>query len=1057
MPDQNFIIYKSSAGSGKTYTLAKSYLKLALAHKGRFKRVLGVTFTNKATEEMKQRIIKFLTLLKEGKEPALAAELCEDLGIDEATLKKKASFTLSDILHDYSRFAVVTIDSFFYQVIRSFAREMGLQGNFSIDLETDVAMQEVIDRMLSEIGEEEHKQLRNWLTQFAEERVEEGTSWDFRRDIATLAGEVLKDEFKAIAGKLTDLAEHPERLLSLKKALDSTQYAFENRIKTICKTAFAALEQHGLSVDSFKRKSSGPAGLFVKFHKQEFEITDTRRAAADNLDAWVNKKDEQKELLEQSLTDKILPLYNELIDFYDNKHVDYYSAVEVKRYFYTFGILTYITRYLQVYRDENDVMLISDLPDFLSKIIADSDTPYIYEKVGSRFDHYLIDEFQDTSTFQWNNFKPLVKNATDQGQFSMVVGDAKQSIYRFRGGDWRLLQHQVKYDIGEAMAEEANLDMNWRSSANIVAFNNSLFQQLQPLMEGNYFKDPSDELKQAMGDVFSTFQDAVQRLPEGKDKDEGLVELSFLKDEKDAEEKFADLAIEYTIQKVEEMQEQGYELRDMAILVRTSREGRDVAKAFIERSNSDLAKPGMHYDVVSKEALFLTSSHVVQFIISVIKWLHDEKNQIELANWYATYAKYLTEEEVNESNLYLDLSQWQKNVPPEFIKKRNQLKSLPLYELVEELCRIFGLSRIREEYTYLQGFQDAVLDYSKNERGDIASFLLWWEEVRKNRSIIISDDNNAVKIITMHKSKGLEFPVVIIPFMNWSLDKQNNLADKILWCEGVSQAPFNEMPIIPLRYGSALENTHWADEYYKEKLRNLLDSLNLLYVALTRPEKALFMASSVGKLDKLNNISDLMLELVNFNKEWNTENGPWDEENQRLRIGTLPPPKKETSGGQEIALKNYFSHNWRTKVHLQMKDAVEQSEKYFNEKALLGITLHELLSRVRYAEDAKQFAKHKLFSEVNNTVATLADYFGHDWEVQTEVPILLPSGDFKRIDRINSKADKIVLIDYKTGSPRNSDQKQMRGYLSIMKEIRDLPIEGLLLYLENQEIVKVEA
>ncbi|MEQ9167068.1 MAG: UvrD-helicase domain-containing protein, partial [Fulvivirga sp.] len=409
MLQKPFSIYRSSAGSGKTYTLAKSYLKLALANKGKFRRILGVTFTNKATEEMKQRIIKFLTLLKAGEEKGLAQELCAELDIDEFTLKRRAKEVLSEILHNYSRFSIVTIDSFFHQVIRSFAREMGLQGTFSIDLDTDSVMQQVIDRMLSEIGDDEHKEIKSWLTQYAEENVEEGESWDFRKDIGKLAKEVLKEDFKHFSNRIIGLADNPKQLLDIKKQLDSIQFGFEKQLKTISRDVLAYLESKGLSAESFKGKSRSPAGLFIKFEKLEFDITDSRRAAADNLEAWITKTDKQKDLLENVLSEFVLHKYNELIDYYDTGYQEYYSAIEVKRYFYTFGILSYINKYLQVYRDENDVMLISDLLDFLNKIISDSDTPYIYEKVGSRFDHYLIDEFQDTSSYQWNNFKPLVK------------------------------------------------------------------------------------------------------------------------------------------------------------------------------------------------------------------------------------------------------------------------------------------------------------------------------------------------------------------------------------------------------------------------------------------------------------------------------------------------------------------------------------------------------------------------------------------------------------------------------------------------------------------------
>ena len=1046
---QPFLIYRSSAGSGKTYTLAKSYLKLALAGKNRFRRILGVTFTNKATEEMKQRIIKFLTLLKEGKEPTLAKELSDELGIDESVLERRAADVLSEILHNYSRFSVVTIDSFFHQVIRSFAREMGLQGTFTIDLDTDKVMQEVIDRMLSEIGDEEHKEIKSWLTQFAEEKVEEGTSWDFRKDISTLAKEVLKDDFKGFSEKINEAANSPEELSKIKKQLDAVQLTFENNIKQICQDAFDYIENKGLDIGSFSRGKGGPAGLFIKLSELSFEISDTRRAAADNLDAWITKSTNQRDLLEQVLGDFILQKYNELIDYFDANFIEYQSAIEVKRYFYTFGILSYINRYLQIYRDENEVMLISDLPDFLNKIISDSDTPFIYEKVGSRFDHYLIDEFQDTSSYQWNNFKPLVKNATDQGQFCMVVGDAKQSIYRFRGGDWKLLQHQVKYDIGEVMTNEQNLDTNWRSSANIIDFNNDIFERLKLLMQQNYIPNASDEIGELMNEVLSSFNESFQKLPEHKPKDQGLVELSFLEVEKDADEKYRDLAIEYTISKVEQLQEAGYELRDIAILTRTSREGKDVARAFIERGNSELARPNLKYDVVSKEALYLTSSHVVQFIISVIKWLHDEKNAIELAHWYSTYQKYVVSNHENESELYLHLENWDKNVPEEFINKRHQLKSLPLYELVEELCRIFNLSKIKEEYTYLQGFQDAVLEYSKNERGDIASFLIWWEDIRKTRSIIISDDNNAAKILTIHKSKGLEFPVVIIPFLNWSLDVQNYNIDNILWCESVNKEPFNQIPMVPLKYTSALEKTYWANDYHREKLKNLLDNLNILYVAMTRPEAVLYMASPLPTKDALNKINDLMLKLVK------SESG-WNEENNTYTLGRLPAPIKKEITNAEVQLNDYSSHNWRSKVHLQMRDAAAQKEDQFDDAKAFGIKMHDMLSQIHYENDLKKFEKNDHTADLAKTVQTLSDYFSESWQVKTEVPVLLPNGEQRRIDRMNISDKAVVLIDYKTGTPRDKDIIQMKEYMRIIEQMVALQVKGMLLYLEDQHIVNVE-
>ncbi|MTI41227.1 UvrD-helicase domain-containing protein [Fulvivirga lutimaris] len=1049
MLQKPFSIYRSSAGSGKTYTLAKSYLKLALMGKGKFRRILGVTFTNKATEEMKQRIIKFLTLLKADEEKGLTQELCAELDINESTLKRRSSEVLSEILHNYSRFSVVTIDSFFHQVIRSFAREMGLQGTFSIDLDTDSVMQQVIDRMLSEIGDDEHKEIKSWLTQYAEENVEEGESWDFRKDIGKLAKEVLKDNFKQFSDRIVGLADNPKQLLDIKKQLDVIQFDFENSIKSICLEAIQYIENKGLEIKSFSRGTGGPAGLFSKLLKFEWEITDPRRAAADNFDAWITKTNTQRDFLEQVLGDFILPKYNELIDFFDNNFIHYQSALEVKRYFYTFGILSYINKYLQVYRDENDVMLISDLPDFLNKIISDSDTPYIYEKVGSRFDNYLIDEFQDTSSYQWNNFKPLVKNATDQGQFCMVVGDAKQSIYRFRGGDWKLLQHQVKHDIGEVLTIENNLDTNWRSSANVIDFNNDIFERLKPLIQHTYIDNPSELIAAKMEEVLGSFNESFQKLPEHKAKDQGLVELKFIEVERGAEEGFKDLSIEYTIQKVEELQQAGYELRDIAILTRTTQEGKNIARAFIEHSTSEKAIAGLRYDVVSKEALYLTTSHVVQFIISVIKWLHDEKNKIELAHWFSTYLKYLKKSVDDESELYFQLNNWAENVPTDFVKLRHQLKSLPLYELVEELCRIFELSKVKEEYTYLQGFQDAVLEYSKNERGDIAAFLIWWEDVRKNRSIIVSDENNAVKVLTIHKSKGLEFPVVIIPFLSWSLDKQNNAVDSIMWCETIDKPPFNLMPMVPLKYATALQNTYWADEYHHEKLKNLLDNLNVLYVAVTRPESALYITAPKGKEGSLGRVNELLYSLVKGQEQW-------DVETQKYTLGRLPDPIKSGRKSNEVTLKDYSSHSWRSKVRLQMRDSANQNKEHFNEAAAYGIKLHDALSKIRNADQIDQFKEHPLFSDLNKTVLALSEYFDKSWEIRTEVPVLLPNGDMRRIDRLNQRDNKVVLIDYKTGSERDKDKSQMQEYMRLVSQMIKKPVEGLLFYLESQEILKVE-
>ena len=371
-------------------------------------------------------------------------------------------------------------------------------------------------------------------------------------------------------------------------------------------------------------------------------------------------------------------------------------------------------------------MLIADLPDFLRQIIHDSETPYIYEKIGSIFSHYLIDEFQDTSVFQWNNFKPLVKNSTDEGEFSMIVGDVKQSIYRFRGGDWELFQHRVKSEIGDYHVKEDTLAVNYRSSARLVKFNN-LFFQLAQNQANDFFTTmasdiPDQEAQQEtlarLENVFSAYSDVAQELPSGKDPDQGEINISFIEDE-DLDGGWTEEAIRQTIRQVEHYQRQGYELRDMAILTRYAREGKKVADAFIAHRNSPEANPDLRYEVVSSEALYLTSSHLVRFIVSLVEWMNDESNTIVLSQWLYEYRHYIKgdSDAGSQSKLFANIQGWKEKVPPEFVRQKNYLKTLPLYELVENIIRIFELDGKVEEFTYLQGFQDAVLDYTKNERG----------------------------------------------------------------------------------------------------------------------------------------------------------------------------------------------------------------------------------------------------------------------------------------------------------------------------------------------------
>ena len=797
-----FHIYRSSAGSGKTYTLTKEYLKIALQRPNAFRHILGVTFTNKATEEMKHRILTVLREMSMHQKPAIQKDLTEALKITDSQIEKIAETTLSDILHQYGRFSIVTIDSFFHQVIRSFAKEMGLQGSFSIDLELSKVMSSVVDNMLMEVGDDNKKALKKWLTSFAEERVENGQSWDVRKEIHSLSEEVLSDGFKPYATAVLALGKDPKFFIDIKKHLDSIIRNYEQTVKTISEKAIKLMEDNGIDPADFKGgKTQSPALLFTRV-LHTFEVSEAQKNKAGRHDQWIKAKDPKTDQLETVMSLGIANHYDQIVYFLDDNLMAYESAKEVRKYIYTYGILSEINRKIQDYRDENDIMLITDLPDFLHQIINDSETPYIYEKVGSMFENYLIDEFQDTSSYQWENFKPLVKNTSDEGQFSMVVGDVKQSIYRWRGGDWQLLQNQVRQDIGDYHVHEDNLATNWRSAPMLVSFNNAFFEAGIGYSR-KYFNQTLDSVQDEgyrllissrIEEVLSTYADVRQDVPIFKNKKEGYVKICFYEDgkgheqnsvdtEEDADGDWADAAITETIDAVEVAQKNGYMLRDIAILTRNKRHGKQIANAFMSYKSSLAANPNMLYDVVSSEALYLTSSHLVRFSISLIKWLNDEANTIVLAEWLFEYERYILASKKSETAIFSSKENWQDVVPQAFAQQKDYLKTLPLYELVEHLIHIFELNKIKDELIYLQAFQDAILDYAKNERGDIPSFLEWWETVKDKKTIQVSDENNAIKIMTIHKSKGLEFPVVIIPFLDWELDHNANNAN-ILWCKG---------------------------------------------------------------------------------------------------------------------------------------------------------------------------------------------------------------------------------------------------------------------------------
>lgn len=696
-------------------------------------------------------------------------------------------------------------------------------------------------------------------------------------------------------------------------------------------------------------------------------------------------------------------------------------------------------------------MLLADAPKFLNGVINNSDTPFIYEKVGSYFKHYLIDEFQDTSGFQWKNFFPLLKDAIDQNQSSMVVGDVKQSIYRWRGGDQQLLQDQVQLAMGKEATAVQGLMTNWRSAEELVNFNNSIFEKASTIV--------SDTTGQLMAtNAFADVKQQTVRFP-GK----GYVEINFV-EKPDDEEDWSAEVMRKLPELVETLQDKGIKLKDVAILVRKNEEGQRVATELLQYKNNH-AKPGYRYDVVSNESLRLDTAASVNLLLSALKYLHNPTDAIVRGQLAFEVAKG---KQLETIFYQAGMRQMDQLLPTEFLNQTGWLNKLSVFELTEELIRMFDLGKETGELTYLQAFQDLVLEFSAMEKNDLASFLEWWENMKGKKSIQVAGNVDAIKVLTIHKAKGLQFKYVIIPFLNWKL---NHEITPLLWVQS-DKPPFDKMGYLAVRYSSSLEGTYFNEAYKTEFSKAYLDNLNLLYVSFTRAEEGLIAFASKPKATpqaKLGTVGDLVHDCI-VKEPMLAEKFDGDQ----LRIGAIELLSMEKEANEYLSesLKQYASYDWRQKLVIKREGAEFFEESISEKRASInyGILLHRLLAHVKYKSEAENVLNElhiqNAFTEEERIVLAealkkmmdhevVSGWFAPSWEVRTEVPVLIPGGKQSRIDRVMIGKKNTVIIDYKTGAKKEQDRRQVEGYSGLLTQMGYPNVEGYLLYLDELEVVEV--
>ncbi len=1042
----SFVVYKSSAGSGKTYTLVKEYLKIALQSSSpfTFKSILAITFTNKAATEMKERVISSLAMLsKQENEEGFDAKYFND--IQKATqlppheLRIRAQNTFEALLHNYSDFAISTIDSFVHRVVRAFAFDLGIPLSFNVELDSDKLLEYAIDELISRAGTD--PLLTRALVDFTENRTDEERSWRIENELKKFAASLLNPEGKMNAQKLRDLTVHD--ILESKKVIDTYIHTFKNSLITIGINATQIIEEYDIPDEAFAQGKQGVASYFKNLKKGK---TDSFSPKSKTL--YVLEKNKWNSAAGEKYLDSINAaqpqleiLLRQAIKIVDEGHERFLYYGLLNKSIFSLALLNELQKIIDEYRNETGTVHISEFDERLGQVVQNEPAPYVYERLGEKYKYFLIDEFQDTSTMQWQNLLPLIENALASGNFNMVVGDGKQAIYRWRGGDVEqfanlpLLNNKDQNELVEERQEALirnfiakNLDTNFRSKKEIVDFNNRFFefasQRLHPKHQTIYHEQSQ---------LFD------------ENKSGGVVHFEFLPDkiaEESEEQTYNELYCRKILELINYLQTEGYKPSDIAVLVRKNFSGIEVAQYLSENG----------IPVLSNESLLLVKSPNINILIAFLKRFVNPTDTIATATLLENLMsrKGLAEEinvvlqkiKAGETTAINEL----RILTPEILSPK--LKGLSLYELVEEAARIIGLTNAPD--AYLQQFFDIVLKFMADNGNSPAAFLEWWYEDSYKLSVSVPDDANAVRVMSIHKSKGLQFPVVIFSHANWR--EQNK--DDYEWIQNEDENLPN-LPVAIVPFEKAMKDTRLAELLEEEELKRQLDTLNMLYVAMTRPEERLYVISTLP--------GGYNGTVSAYFKDFLVAEGEWEEGKLIYQTDNIPAPPviKNKKESNTVKLDRVISGHWDDKIiiSIQAKKVWDMGE---TPQITYGKLVHQLLAWVNTPADLEQAITRALEDglmleadapEVRSRLQTIFDdtanhpLFTTDAKVWIEREILLPGGKSYRPDRVVQLENKVVIADYKTGQPDIAHEAQIATYANTLMQMGYENVETKLIYL----------
>ena len=1056
------LVYKASAGSGKTFTLAVEYIKHLIRNPHAYRHILAVTFTNKATTEMKERILgQLLGLWMNDKDSSpYMSKLTDELQMDKKSIQEAAGKALKLIIHDYSRFRVETIDSFFQSVMRNLSRELELGANLTVELDNTTALSEAVDSMIEKLNR--NSPVLYWLLDYIEERIQEDKQWKVANEIKDFGKNIFNEEYIEKGKELRKTLEDKDCIKNYRYTLKALEEEAFEQMKGFGEQFFGILEINGLSVDDLNRKKNGIASYFNKLMEGKTSDDIRNQTVEKHLESaenWATKTCSNRDAVIALANSELIPLLMEAEKFRNKNNIIINSCQLSLRHVNNIRLLTSIDEEVRQLNYENNRFLLADTNALLHNIVREGDPSFVFEKIGTNIRNVMIDEFQDTSRMQWDNFKLLLLEGLSQGADSLIVGDVKQSIYRWRNGDWNIL-NGLKKQLGVFPIQEKTLKANRRSEANIVQFNNEIFTSACQILNDIHRQEQGEECE----DLKDAYKDVTQEIcrEEGK----GSVKITFLTEKENIN--YQEDTLENLVQEVENMKSQGVQINDMAILVRKNNQIPLIASYFNKHTP---------YRIVSDEAFRLDASIAICMLMDALRYLVDGENRIAQAQLAVSY-----QNEVLQKNLDLNsilLGNLNDCLPTAFVNKLDELQLMPLYELLEKLFNIFQLSLLKEQDAYLFAFYDHVNDYLQKNSSELTSFINYWDE-KLCWKPIPSGEINGIRILSIHKSKGLEFHTVFLPFCDWKLENERT---SYIWCSP-QEAPFNNLQLLPINYGTSMNESIYQPDYLKEKLQLWVDNLNLLYVAFTRPKNNLV----VWCKDALKNtVSQLLADSI-INTSCTKKDSDCDSnspENYVYQMGEVSPSntertKQSTTNKLLIVPEGMPVQMESLETPIEFKqsnrsaDFIEGEEDKSGKFIRQGQLLHTLFSCLKTEKDIPQ-ALERLRSEgiiesneQERQIRKLTEWalkhpkvkewFSGTWNLYNECAIIYQeNGELqtRRPDRVMIKDDQVIVVDFKFGKPQATYKQQVKEYMTLLNNMGYTHVRGYLWYVFNNELEEI--